>query len=45
MQREWPIVKRVLEQGIDALTDADDLPFWQGFRCGKAVKREFPDKT
>jgi len=45
MQREWPIVRRVLDQGIDTLTDADDLPFWQGFRRGKAVKREFLDKA
>jgi hypothetical protein len=36
MQREWPIVRRVLEQGIDALADADDLPFWPGFRRGKS---------
>jgi hypothetical protein len=38
MQREWPIVRRVLEQGIDVLTDADDLPFWPGFRRGENVE-------
>jgi hypothetical protein len=42
MQREWPIVRRVLEQGIDALTAADDIPFWPGFRRGKNVEAATP---
>jgi spore maturation protein CgeB len=44
MQREWPIVRRVLEQGIDALTDADDHPFWPGFREGESVETGTPGR-
>jgi spore maturation protein CgeB len=45
MQREWPIIARILQQGIDALTDADDFPFWQGFRRGEALRPESHDKA
>jgi hypothetical protein len=39
IQREWPMAMRVLEQGIDTLTGADDLPFWAGFRRGELPKQ------
>jgi hypothetical protein len=44
MQREWPMVCRVLEYGTEVLTDADDQPFWPGYRKGEAV-RQYPNET
>jgi spore maturation protein CgeB len=34
MRREWPIIAKILEYGPAALADADDQPFWHGFRVG-----------
>jgi hypothetical protein len=38
MYREWPLAQRVLEYGTDSLSEADEYPFWSGFRHGKAIK-------
>lgn len=42
--REWPIAMRVLEKGIDTLTDADDRPFWPGFRVGAVWERRLREE-
>ena len=36
MRREWPIIVKILEHGYHALRDADDAPFWRGFRSGES---------
>ncbi len=32
---EWPIVERILTNGVGAVLAENDRPFWQGFREGK----------